>query len=316
MTNYPKLLSIIIPVYNEAENVANIYKEVKKCILIKNYEFLFVNDGSEDDTERFILNLNKKDKKVKLISLSKNFGHQIAITCGIDHARGDAAIVMDADMQDPPSLIPKMIAKWREGYDVVYGIRKSRDGDNLIKKTTALIFYYLLNTLSGTKIPQNVGDFRLISKRVILTLRLTREYQRFLRGIVAWVGFKQTGIEFIRPKRYAGKSKYTSVKMVKLAFDAVFSFSYFPLRIASILGIVTAFGAIVFIFYTLYLQSVGETIRGWSSTIVLMLLLGSIQLIAIGIIGEYLGRIYEEVKKRPLYIIKSEVGISNKNVPS
>jgi len=303
------LISIVIPVFNEEDNVKNIYQKVKEQLANFNYEFIFVNDGSLDNTEKTLNNLISHDKKVKLINLSKNFGHQIAITCGLDYARGDAAIIMDADMQDPPALIPKMIIKWKKKYDVVYGIRVSRNGDNLFKKNIAHIFYGLLNLLSGTKIPANVGDFRLISKRVILTLRETREYQRFLRGIIAWVGFKQTGVEFVRPNRYAGKSKYTPIKMFKLALDAIVSFSYFPLRIASLLGLATALGAIVFIFYTLYLQTGGTTVKGWSSTIVIMLFLGSIQLAAIGIIGEYLGRIYEEVKKRPLYIIKSTKGV-------
>ncbi len=311
MSSKRSLISIVIPVFNEEDNVRNIYQKVKEQLADFNYEFIFVNDGSLDNTEKTLNNLISHDKKVKLINLSKNFGHQIAITCGLDYAEGDAAIIMDADMQDPPALIPKMIIKWKKKYDVVYGIRVSRNEDNLFKKNIAHIFYGLLNLLSGTKIPANVGDFRLISKRVILTLRETREYQRFLRGIIAWVGFKQTGVEFVRPNRYAGKSKYTPIKMFKLALDAIFSFSYFPLRIASLLGLATALGAIVFIFYTLYLQTGGTTVKGWSSTIVIMLFLGSIQLTAIGIIGEYLGRIYEEVKKRPLYIIKSTKGVKN-----
>lgn len=302
-------ISVIIPVFNEEDNVVNIYKEVKDQLKNHRYEFIFVNDGSADNTQKAIEKISSRDKNVKLINLSKNFGHQIAITCGLDYTIGDATIIMDADMQDPPSLIPKMIAHWEQGYDVVYGIRSSRDSDSLIKKSSAVIFYKILATFSGTQIPANVGDFRLISKSVVATLRQTREYQRFLRGIISWVGFRQIGIEYKRPKRYAGQSKYSSVKMVKLGLDAILSFSFFPLRIASLLGLVTTFVAVIFIFYALYVQSIGHTVRGWSSTIVLMLFLGSIQLIAIGIIGEYLGRIYEEVKKRPLYIIKSAKGV-------
>ncbi len=219
---------------------------------------------------------------------------------------------MDADLQDPPGIIPKMLERWQKGYDVVYGIRKEREGETKLKLVTANAFYKLINLFSGTKIPQNVGDFRLISRRVIDTLKVTKEYQRFLRGIISWMGFRQTGVEFNRNKRHAGQSKYSTISMVKLALDALLSFSFFPLRIASILGIVTAIGAIFFIFYTFYLTSVGRTVRGWSSTIVIMLFLGSIQLIAIGIIGEYLGRIYEEVKRRPLYIVGSKFGIKDK----
>lgn len=291
--------------------MVNIYKKVREQLKNHGYEFIFVNDGSVDNTQKVVEKISSRDKNVKLINLSKNFGHQIAITCGLDYTIGDAIIIMDADMQDPPQLIPKMISFWEKGYDVVYGVRVSRNSDGLIKKTTAVIFYKIFAKFSGTQIPANVGDFRLISKSVVLTLRQTREYQRFLRGIISWVGFKQIGLEYKRPKRYAGASKYTNGKMIKLALDAILSFSFFPLRIASLLGLATAIGAIVFIFYALYVQSIGQTVRGWSSTIVLILFLGSIQLVAIGIIGEYMGRIYEEVKKRPLYIIKSTKGVKS-----
>lgn len=304
-----ELISIVVPILNEAKNITLFYKELKSVIKNYNYEIIFVDDGSNDSSERVVKKIRRKDTRVKLISLSRNFGHQIAITCGLDYSSGDATIIMDADLQDPPNLIPRMIEKWQQGFDVVFGTRIARNGDSYLKKITANLFYKIIHILSGTKIPQNVGDYRLISKRVILVLRTTREYQRFLRGIISWVGFPQTGIEYVRGERHTGKSKYTTLKMLKLALDAIFSFSFFPLRIASLLGIITAFGAIVLIFYTLYVQSIGQTVKGWSSTIVIMLFLGSIQLISIGIIGEYMGRIYEEVKKRPLYIIKSVDGL-------
>lgn len=303
-------ISIVVPVYNEQANIKQLYQEVKARLHGIDYEFIFVNDASTDNSQQQILNISKKDKNVKLINLSRNFGQQIAITCGIDFAAGDAAIIMDCDLQDPPALIPKMIDIWKTGYDVVYGVRKSRD-DTPIKKYSALIFYKILSRLSGTQIPPDVGDFRLISKKTIMTLRQTREYQRFLRGIIAWVGFSQKGVEYARPKRFAGRSNYTFVKMIKLALDAVLSFSFFPLRIASFLGLMTALGAILFIFYALYVQSIGDTVRGWSSTILVILFLGSVQLFTIGIIGEYLGRIYEEVKRRPLYIVDSKIGFKS-----
>lgn len=306
--NKVELISIVVPIFNEAENIPIFYNELKRVINNFNYEIIFVDDGSNDSSDKIIKKIREKNSRVKLISLSRNFGHQIAITCGLDYSNGEATIIMDADLQDPPNLIPKMIEKWRQGFDVVFGTRTNRDGDSYLKKATANIFYKIIHSLSGTKIPQNVGDYRLISKRVILVLRTTREYQRFLRGIISWVGFQQTGIEYVRGRRHKGKSKYTTLKMLKLALDAIFSFSFFPLRIASLLGIITAFGAFILIFYTLYVQSIGQTVKGWSSTIVIMLFLGSIQLISIGIIGEYMGRIYEEVKKRPLYIIKSVNG--------
>lgn len=307
-----KLISIIIPVFNEEENIILLYKELKKNLKNTNHEILFINDGSSDGTKKIIENLRKQDHQVRLINLSRNFGHQVAISCGIDFADGDAAVIMDADLQDPPSLIPTMIEKWEEGFDVVYAIRKSRAGENVFKILSASIFYAIINKMSGTKIPQNVGDFRLISKKVLRTLRMTREYQRFLRGMVSWVGFNQTGVNFERQERHAGKSKYSTLSMLKLAADALLSFSFFPLRVASFLGIVTALGAIIFIFYTLYVTAGGQTVKGWSSTIVIVLFLGSIQLIATGVIGEYLGRIYEEVKKRPLYIIESTAGFKKK----
>lgn len=307
-----KLVSLIIPVFNEEGNILALYRELKKNLKNVPCEIIFINDGSMDKSQKVIEELRKKDDSIRLINLSRNFGHQVAITCGIDFAKGDAAIIMDADLQDPPNLIPKMIEKWQQGFDVVYGIRRERKGENFIKISTAIVFYKLINILSGTKIPQNVGDFRLISKKVIDILKTTREYQRFLRGMISWVGFNQTGIEFERQERHAGKSKYSTLSMLKLAADALLSFSFFPLRVASFLGIMTATGAIVFIFYTLYVTAGGQTVKGWSSTIVIILFLGSIQLIATGIIGEYLGRIYEEVKKRPLYIIGSTAGFKKK----
>ena len=303
------LISVVVPVLNEELTIQQFYKELVNNIEGYNYEIIFVNDGSRDKSQEIINGLRGKNKRVKLINLTRNFGHQIAITCGIDHSKGDAVIIIDADLQDPPNVIPKMINKWQEGFDVVYGVRKERVGENLVKIITAKIFYKLVYFLSGKKIPENVGDFRLISKPVVQTLKTTREYQRFLRGIISWTGYKHTGVFYKRQKRYAGETKYSTYSMIKLALDALLSFSFFPLRIASILGTITAIGAVGMIFYAVYVQSIGQTVKGWSSTIVVILFLGSIQLITIGIIGEYLGRIYEEVKRRPLYVIDSKVGI-------
>lgn len=305
-------ISVIIPVLNEEKNIPVLYKRLVKNLANHKHEIIFVNDGSSDNSRREIDKLRTTDKSVKLINFSRNFGHQMAITCGIDYATGDAIIIIDADLQDPPEIIPKMIEKWQKGFDVVYGIRKSREGENIFKTGSASIFYSLINALSRTKIPENVGDFRLISAKVAVILRQTREYQRFLRGMISWVGFEQTGVEYERQGRYSGHSKYSTISMLKFAADALLSFSFFPLRIASILGLLTAAGAIIYIFYTFYLTSGGTTVKGWSSTIVIVAFLGSIQLISIGIIGEYLGRIYEEIKRRPLYIIESTKGINIK----
>ncbi len=309
MKRTKNLISVIVPVLNEELTLSEFYKQIVDNLKPHNYEIIFVNDGSTDKSQAIINGFRTRNNKVKVINLTRNFGHQIAITCGIDHARGDAAIIIDSDLQDPPSVIPKMIQKWQEGYDVVYGIRSQRSGENFVKVTTAKIFYKMINLLSGRAIPENVGDFRLISRKVINTLKETREYHRFLRGIISWIGYKHCGIHYKRNRRFAGSTKYSVFSMTKLAIDALLSFSFFPLRIASILGVITAIGAVIMIFYALYVQSIGQTVKGWSSTVVIILFMGSIQLITIGIIGEYLGRIYEEVKKRPLYIIGSKDGI-------
>lgn len=303
------LITIIVPVLNEENNIPVLYQRLKKTLKNFNYEIIFVNDGSYDQSQEIIEKIIDANRHVKLINLSRNFGHQIAISCGIDYAQGDAAIIMDADLQDPPELIAKLIKKWREGFDVVYAVRKTRNGDNLLKIISASVYYRLLRFLSGTKIPLDTGDFRLISKKVILVLRRTREYQRFMRGLISWVGFSQTGIEFSRDKRFSGKSKYPLFSMIKFALDGILSFSLIPLRIVSIMGIVTVAILVLLIFYSFYRTVTGQTVPGWASTTVIILFLGSIQLISIGIIGEYLGRVYEEVKRRPLYIIDSTIGL-------
>src|SRR3989338_9123611 len=309
------LISIIIPVLNEEKNISILYERIRKNLKGFKYEIIFVNDGSNDYSQKDIEKLINNDKNIKLINLSRNFGHQIAISCGIDYAQGDAAIIIDADLQDQPEIIPQMIKKWQEGFDVVYAVRKAREGERVLKKLTASIFYRLMRILSGTKIPLDTGDFRLISKKVILVLRRTREYQRFMRGLVSWVGFSQVGIEFTRDKRFSGKTKYPLFSMIKFALDGILSFSLMPLRIVSIMGIVTVAILLLLIIYSLYRTIIGQTVPGWASTTVIILFLGSIQLISVGIIGEYLGRVYEEVKRRPLYIIDSVIGFktSRKN---
>src|SRR3989338_7713134 len=219
------LISIIIPVLNEEENIPILYERIKKALEKFQYEIIFVNDGSNDYSQKAIEKIISGDKSVKLINLSRNFGHQIAISCGIDYAQGDAAVIIDADLQDPPEVIPAMIKKWQEGFDVVYAVRKAREGESILKKLTACIFYRLMRVLYGTKIPLDTGDFRLISKKVILVLRRTREYQRFMRGLIGWVGFSQVGIEFERGKRFSGKTKYPLFSMIKFALDGILSFS-------------------------------------------------------------------------------------------
>ncbi len=303
-------ISIVIPVFNEETNIPVLYHRLNSVLESYRHEIIFVNDGATDSSATIIENLYRKDKSVKLISLSRNFGHQMAITCGLDNTNGDVAIIMDADLQDPPELIPEMLKKWRDGFDVVYTVRRVRIGENRFKLISANLFYQIINILSSTKIPKNVGDFRLISKRVIETLRTTREYQRFLRGMVSWIGFKQIGIEYKREKRYAGQSKYSTTEMSKLGLNALFSFSLLPLRMVTVLGILSATCGVAYLIYALIVTLRGDTVRGWSSLVVLILFLGSVQLISLGIIGEYLGRIYEEGKHRPLYIVDSKLGFT------
>lgn len=311
MSSSDKLVSIIVPVLNEENNIPVLYQRIKKNLKNFKYEIIFVNDGSDDQSRKVIEKIIDVDRNVKIINLSRNFGHQIAISCGIDYAQGDAAVIIDADLQDPPEIIPAMIEKWQEGFDVVYAVRKAREGENVLKKLTASIFYRLMRVLSGTKIPLDTGDFRLISKKVILVLRRTREYQRFMRGLVSWVGFSQIGIEFTRGKRFSGKTKYPLFSMIKFALDGILSFSLLPLRIVSLMGIVTVAILVLLIFYSFYRTAIGQTVPGWASTTIIILFLGSIQLISIGIIGEYLGRIYIEVKRRPLYIVDSVSGFED-----
>lgn len=303
-------VSIIIPVYNEEETLTELYKRlIPVCNGVsKKYEVIFINDGSSDGSLRILRSFRKKNRNVKIINFSRNFGHQAAITAGIDYANGDAAIIMDADLQDPPELIPKFIEKWQEGYAVVYGQRIGRKGEGLFKKFTAKFFYKLLKAFTRYPIPENVGDFRLMDKKVILALRELREYHRFVRGLVSWIGFRQGAVAFIRDPRFAGKTKYPFKKMFSFAIDAITSFSILPLRIATFLGFGMVLVSLIFVGYTILVFFLGRTIPGWTSLALVGLFFGGIQLFIIGIIGEYIGRIYEEVKKRPHYIIESKEG--------
>lgn len=301
-------ISLVIPVLNESGNLPILYRNLVRELKNFRFEIIFVNDGSSDDSINIIKELYRRDRRVKLINLSRNFGHQMAITCGLDFVNGDVTIIMDADLQDPPALIDKMLKYYKQGYDVVYGIRIQRKGESMFKTLSATLFYQTLNLLSPVKMPTNVGDFRLLSRRVVNVLTQTREYHRFVRGIVSWAGFKQIGVAYIRQQRLYGRSKYSFITMVKLALDALFSFTIFPLRIASIIGVLTAVGAFFYVMYAVFMNFQGNTVRGWSSLVVVMLLLGSVQLLSLGIIGEYLGKTYEEVKHRKLYIVESFVG--------
>ncbi|MFN2136357.1 MAG: glycosyltransferase family 2 protein [Candidatus Promineifilaceae bacterium] len=307
-------ISIVSPVYNEEEVLHELYRRVSAVMDAsgESWEMVLVNDGSIDRSAEVIAELHEKDQRVKGLSFSRNFGFQIAATAGLDHARGDAIILTDADLQDPPEVYPRMIAKWREGYDVVYGVRASREGETWFKLVTAKIFYRLIYRITSVDIPLDTGDFRLMDRRVVDSVGRMRERNRFLRGMVPWVGYKQTGVDYERESRYAGTSKFSSVsKMLPFAVDAITSFSYFPLRLATYFGFTVAAisGLLILIVILLRLFGPQEPLLGQASTLTAVLFLGGIQLIFLGIIGEYLGRIYDEVKARPLYLIDQRWGI-------
>lgn len=273
------------------------------------YELVFVNDGSRDRTLEILEGFAAKDKRVKVISFSRNFGHQLAVTAGIDKARGSAVVIIDADLQDPPELIPDMLRLWEQGYDVVYARRKKRKGESFFKLVTAKLFYRVLDKLSDVRIPLDTGDFRLIDARVADELRKMRERNRFLRGMISWMGFRQTPLEYERNERFAGETKYPFKKMVKLALDGIISFSSKPLKLAQYLGFFAVFCAAAVFLYSVACRLIGgrNLVSGWASIMTAVTFLGGVQLISVGILGEYIARMYEESKNRPLYIIEKEI---------
>lgn len=307
-------ISLIAPVYNEEPVLHELYRRVKEVMdhSGESWELILVNDGSRDRSGEIIGELHALDERIKGVSFSRNFGFQVAVTAGLDHASGEAVVLTDADLQDPPEVIPQMIAKWREGYDVVYGVRASREGETWFKRLTAAAFYRLIDRITGIDIPLDTGDFRLMDRRVVDAIRLMPERNRFLRGMVPWVGYRQTGVRYDRKARFAGESKFSSVKkMLPFALNAITSFSYFPLQLATYLGFATAGLSVLAILTVILLRlfSPVEPLLGQATTLVVVLFLGGVQLISLGIIGEYLGRIYDEVKQRPLYLVKQKWGL-------
>ena len=302
------LVSLVVPVFNEAESVA-IFVQATRSVLESaklDFEVVFINDGSSDETLPRLIELSETDKRVRSINLSRNFGKELALTAGIDHAIGDVLVPMDVDLQDPPELIPKFIEKWREGYDVVYGVRSCRKHDSLAKRTTAALFYRIFNSLSPLHVPENAGDFRLIDSRVADVIRQMPERNRFMKGLFAWVGFNSVGVPYERPKRAAGSTKWGNWRLWNFALDGLFSFSTLPLRVWTYIGATVAilsfcYGSFIII-RTLFL---GVVIPGYASLLTVVLFLGGVQLLSIGVLGEYLGRLFIEVKGRPLYIIES-----------
>jgi len=301
------LISIILPCYNEEDNLNELHSRLSDVMeaIGEPYEIIFVDDGSTDNTLDKLIDICKTDKQYRIFQFSRNFGHQQAISAGLDHAQGDAVIMMDTDLQHPPELIPALIEKWKEGYEIVYTIRNDPPGTSLFKKMTAKIFYKLINTLANINIPENSADFRLLDKKVVEQLRLIKEKPKFFRGLIGWVGFNKCAVYYDASPRHAGKSKYTVWKMIKFAYDGITSFSAFPLHIATALGVMVSFISFLYAVYAIYARLfTNQTLPGWTSVLVAVLFLGGVQLLSLGLIGGYLGKAYEELKQRPSYIIR------------
>ncbi|MGQ9848261.1 MAG: glycosyltransferase family 2 protein, partial [Bacteroidales bacterium] len=302
------ILSIVVPCYNEEETIEACYNELTKVLQPTkyNYELIFVNDGSKDRTLEKLVKLHKLDPRVKIIDLSRNFGKEIALSAGLDYTKGDAVIPFDADLQDPPQAILELIEKYKEGYDVVNAVRSKRDGETWLKKATASLFYKIINKFSSVKLPANVGDFRLLSRPVVDVIKKLPERRRFMKGLVAWVGFKTATIYYERQPRFAGKTKWNYLKLFNFAIEGITSFSIVPLQVASFVGVLVSLFSFIYAAY-IFIQKIvyGNPVPGYPSLMIAILFLGGIELIVLGIIGEYIGRIYEESKHRPLYIIKN-----------
>ncbi len=310
MLTTPKLISVVVPVYCEEAVIVETYQQLTQMLeSLETYqhELIVVNDGSTDRSLAILKELAQQDTRLKIVSFSRNFGHQTAVTAGLQKSKGDAVVIIDADLQDPPSLIPQMIELWEQGNAVVYAQRVERRGETWFKKTSAEWFYQVLNRVSDVQIPFNTGDFRLMDRRVVQELNRLPEHNRFVRGLVSWTGFRQVPISYIREQRRAGETKYPLAKMIRFALDGIISFSNKPLRLAINLGFCSIIVAFLVLLYGLVQHAAGQTIRGWTSLMVTILFLGGIQLFTIGIIGEYLSRMHDDIKGRPLYIIEEEV---------
>ena len=303
----PTLLSIIVPAYNEIEVIEEFYNRLSLAMdaIKQNYEIVFINDGSQDATLSIMKSLRDENDEITIVDLSRNFGKEIATTAGIDASKGDATVIIDADLQDPPELIEKLIEKWSEGYDVVYAQRKQRDGETWIKKKSAELFYLLMQKLGPVKLPVNTGDFRMMSKDATEAVKQLREHNRFMKGIFAWVGFPSIGVTDNRDSRYAGETKWNYIKLWNLSIDGITAFTIAPLKLATYMGLIIAAASFIYAIYIIFkVLVIGEAVQGFPTLAILILLLGGIQLIFLGIIGEYLGRVFSETKNRPLYFTK------------
>jgi dolichol-phosphate mannosyltransferase len=303
------MYSIVVPVFNEVDNLQELYARLSKVMnaMGEPWEIIVVNDGSTDGSAERLRQIQKHDSKIRIVDFVRNFGHQIAVTAGLDVSQGKAVVIIDADLQDPPEVILDLIARWKEGYEVVYAVRTKREGESWIKEVTAKLFYRIIFRITDIKIPVDTGDFRLMDEKVVDVLRQMRERHRFLRGMSAWVGFRQTGVPYQRHVRFAGTTKYPFRKMVRLALNAITSFSYFPLQLATYLGFISAAVAVGVIPVIIILRITGsEQFIGQATTLISVLFLGGVQLMGMGILGEYIGRIYDETKARPLYIVREQ----------
>ncbi len=299
--------SIIAPIFNEFDNIPELYRRVSEVMdsTGEPWELILIDDGCTDGSTDRIRELAAQDSRVRAVIFARNFGHQIAVTAGLDYARGQAMVIIDADLQDPPETILELAKKWREGYEVVYAVRTEREGESWFKLFTASLFYRLIYRITDVKIPLDTGDFRLIDRKVVDVMNSMREKHRFLRGMSSWIGFKQIGVEYKRAARHAGVTKYPFRKMFKLALNAITGFSYFPLQVATYFGFVSASLAILAIPIVAVLRLAGSHFfEGQTTTLISVLFLGGVQLISLGILGEYIGRIYDEVKGRPLYVVR------------
>jgi dolichol-phosphate mannosyltransferase len=306
-------LSVVVPCFNEESVLSVTHERLRTALdaIGMPWEILYVDDGSRDRTREILLSLASHDDRVKVISLSRNFGHQIAVTAGLNHAAGSAVVLIDADLQDPPEVIGRMVEKWREGYDVAYGLRTERAGESRFKRWTAQVFYRLINRLSDVSIPLDVGDFRLLSRRAVDAFNAMPECDRFVRGMVAWVGFRQVAVPYSRDKRHSGESKYPLRKMIRFALDGIVSFSDAPARFATTVGFVSlAIATLVSLQVLIAYFFARDTVPGWTSTFLAITFLGGVQSLCIGILGEYIARIYREVKRRPLYVVAATANLS------
>jgi len=315
----PILLSIVVPIYSEEDIIPEFYKRTKAVLSglepTYDHEIIFVDDGSRDSSLRLLRDLSGEDSKVKVLCFSRNFGHQFAITAGMDYAQGQAVITIDGDLQDPPEIIPEMVEKWQAGTEVVYGVREKRRGENTFKLLTAKVFYRFINTLSDTDLPLDAGDFRLLDQKVVEALHSIREENRYIRGLVRWTGFSQHGLPYKRDPRYAGKTKFTLKKMLRFAFDGILSFSDKPLKMSAFLGFLITFCSFLIAVWIVInkLRYPKLVISGWASLVLVVLFMGGLQLLSLGILGLYLGRQYREVKRRPLYILAQKFGFPTKS---